>query len=258
VALIAVMIVLSSQLNAATPMPVVHRPLPATADSYPFGAADHMRLPTDLKKIGYVKEEFFASEKANIYEWPDQGAAVVRTANAPYAIRILVRRPAGKSRFSDNVIVEMLNPSNMFDLNIGWAISHDQIARNGDAWVGISAKPVSVVALKNFNPKQYADLSFANPLPLDDPRNCSKVARDSERTTENGLAWDIYTQIGAWLRSREASNPLNYGVGKNGRNPVQYLYGWDYSQMGMFLYTYINAIHLLVLQSDGKPPTTAI
>jgi hypothetical protein len=254
VALITVTIFLSSQLNAATPLPVVYGPLPSTADSYPFGAADHTRVPTDLSKIGYVEEEFFASGKANIYEWPEQGAAVVRTANAPYTTRIMVRRPAGKSRFSGNVIVEMLNPSNMFDLNIGWAISHDQIARNGDAWVGITAKPVSVVALKTFNPKRYADLSFVNPLPLDDPRNCSKVARDSDRATENGLAWDIYTQIGAWLRSREASNPLNYGIGKNGKNPVQYLYGWGYSQTGMFLYTYINAIHPLVLQSDGKQP----
>ena len=153
VALIAVTIFLSSLLNAATPLPVVYGPLPSTADSYPFGAADHTRVPTDLKKIGYVEEEFFASGKANIFEWPEQGAAVVLTANAPYTTRILVRRPAGKSRFSGNVIVEMLNPSNMFDLNIGWAISHDQIARNGDAWVGITAKPVSVVALKNFNRK---------------------------------------------------------------------------------------------------------
>jgi hypothetical protein len=113
------------RLNAATPLPVVHGPLPVAADSYPFGAADHTRVPTDLKKIGYVEEEFLAEGKANIYEWLEQGAAVVRTANAPYTTRVLVRRPASKSKFSGNVIVEMLNPSNMFDLNIGWAISHD-------------------------------------------------------------------------------------------------------------------------------------
>ena len=242
------------QLNAATPLPVVHGPLPVAADSYPFGAADHTRVPTDLKKIGYVEEEFLSEGKANIYEWSAQGAAVIRTADAPYTTRVLVRRPASKSKFSGNVIVEMLNPSNMFDLNIGWAISHDQFARSGDAWVGITAKPVSIVALKNFNPKRYAALSFANPLPVDDTGNCSKVARDSERTTENGLVWDIFTQVGAWLRSREPSNPLNYGVSKNSKHPVQYLYGWGYSQTGMFLYTYINAIHPLVLQSDGKPP----
>ena len=254
-ALLAELILLSLiYVNAATPIPVVSGPLPVTADSYPFGAADHTRVPTDLRKIGYVEEEFLVSGKANVYEWPEQGAAVVRTANAPYTTRILVRRPAGKSKFSGNVIVEMLNPSNMFDLNIGWAISHDQFARSGDAWVGITAKPVSVAALKNFNPKRYADLSFANPLPVDDPSNCSKVSRDSERTTENGLVWDIFTQVAAWLRSREPSNPLNYGIGKNGRHPVRYLYGWGYSQTGGFLYTYINAIHPLVLQSDGKPP----
>lgn len=243
-----------TQLNAATPLPVVHGPLPVSGDSYPFGAADHTRVPTDLKKVGYVEEEFLAEGKANIYEWPAQVAAVIRTASAPYTTRVLVRRPASKSKFSGNVIVEMLNPSNMFDLNIGWAISHDQFTRSGDAWVGITAKPVSVVALKIFNPKRYAALSFANPLPLDDPRNCTKVARDSERTTENGLVWDIFTQVGAWLRSREPSNPLNYGVGQNSKHPVHYLFGWGYSQTGMFLYTYINAIHPLVLQSDGKPP----
>jgi hypothetical protein len=242
------------QGNAATPLPVVNGPLPVTADSYPFGAADHTLIPTDLKKIGYMEEEFLVSGKANVYEWPEQGPAIVRTANAPYTTRVLVRRPAGKSKFSGHIIVEMLNPSNMFDLNIGWAISHDQLTRSGDVWVGITAKPVSVVALKNFNPKRYADLSFSNPLPLDDPGNCSKVGRDGERTTENGLVWDIFTQVGAWLRSREPSNPLNYGVGKNGKHPVQYLFGWGYSQTGMFLYTYINAIHPLVLQSDGKPP----
>jgi hypothetical protein len=242
------------QLSAATPLPVVHGPLPVTADSYPFGAADHTRVPTDLKKVGYVEEEFLVEGKANIYEWPAQSAAVIRTAGAPYTTRVLVRRPSGKSKFSGNVIVEMLNPSNMFDLNIGWAISHDQITRNGDAWVGITAKPVSVVALKNFNPKRYAALLFANPLSLDDPGNCTKIARDSERTTENGLVWDIVTQVGAWLRSREPSNPLNYGVGQNGKHPVQYLYGWGYSQTGMFLYSYINAIHPLVLASDGRPP----
>jgi hypothetical protein len=89
--------------------------------------------------------------------------------------------------------------------------------------VGITAKPVSVVALKDFNPRRYADLSFSNPLPLDDPGNCSKVGRDSERTTENGLVWDIFTQVGAWMRSREPSNPLNYGIGKYGKHSVQYL-----------------------------------
>jgi hypothetical protein len=40
------------------PLPPVRvvGPLPVTADSYPFGAADHARIPEDLKKVGYVEE----------------------------------------------------------------------------------------------------------------------------------------------------------------------------------------------------------
>jgi hypothetical protein len=49
---------------------------------------------------------------------------------------------------------------------------------------------VTVEALKTFDPRRYASLSFANPLPLDDPTNCATpntlIAGDSSRTTENG------------------------------------------------------------------------
>ena len=115
------------------------RALPITADSYPFGAADHTRVPTDLKALGYVEEEFMVAGTSNVYDWPGPGPAVIRTASVPYVTRVLIRRPADKARFSGTVIVEMLNPSNLFDLNLGWAISGKQIVRNGDAWVGITA-----------------------------------------------------------------------------------------------------------------------
>ena len=69
-------------------------------------------VPEDLRKVGYVEEEYLVSGKANVYSWPAPGPAVVRTPNAPYTTRILVRRPAKASRFSGNVVVEMLNPSN--------------------------------------------------------------------------------------------------------------------------------------------------
>ena len=176
---------------------------------------------------------------------------MVRTANAPYTTRVLVRRPADRARFSGTVIVEMLNPSNLFDLNIGWALSHKEFVRQGHAWVGITAKPVAIETLKTFNPARYATLSWANPLPLDDPRNCTTVARDTQRTTENGLVWDMHRQVAQWLRGR-ANNPLAYGAG-SGAHPVQRLYAWGYSQTGGFLYTYVNAIHPLDVRAFGKP-----
>jgi hypothetical protein len=242
----------SSAAGAATKVPGVRGPLPVTATSYPFGAADHTRVPEDLRAVGYVEEEFLVAGTANVYDWPAPGPAVVRTAGVPYVTRVLVRRPADRARFSGTAIVEMLNPSNLFDLNLAWAISRKQIVRSGDAWVGITAKPVSIATLKTFDPERYRALAMANPLPVDDPRNCSAVASDSAQTTENGLVWDIHTQVGAWLRSDAPSNPLRYGAAAGTPHPVRRLYAWGYSQTGGFLYTYINAIHPLVVKDDGR------
>lgn len=239
-------------LLAGTPVPKAAR-IPVTAGSYPFGAAAHTRVPEDPGQFEYVEEEFLLTGTANVYDWPASGPAVVRTPNAPYTTRVIVRRPAKREKFSGTVAVEMLNPSNLFDLNLGWTISHKEFVRNGDAWVGITAKPVDVVTLKNFDPARYAALNWANPLPADDPRNCATVARDSERTTENGLVWDIFSQAGAWLKSRDAANPLLYGQNGASVHPVQHLYAWAYSQTGGFLYTYVNAIHPLDVKANGRP-----
>jgi hypothetical protein len=250
VALCLVSRVAAAQSPGLPPVRVVG-PIPVSADSYPFGAADHTRVPEDLKKVGYVEEEFLVSGVANVYDWTSDGPARVRTANAPYTTRVLIRRPANRARFSGTAVLEPLNPSNRFDLNIGWAISHAQFARNGDAWVGVTSKPVSVAAMKAFNSTRYAPLSWANPLPENDPQNCTMVAGDSARTTENGLIWDVLRQVGTWVKSRERSNPLTYGQGN--QTPVQRLYAWGYSQSGNFLATYLNAIHPLDVRAFGKP-----
>ena len=225
----SVVVVLAlANLSARVPVPKAAL-VPSTAESHPFGGADHLRVPDDLKAVGYVEEEYFISGAANVYDWPEDGPAKVRTANAPYTTRVLVRRPASRKRFSGVIAVEMLNPSNLFDLNLGWAMTRRQFIRDGDAWVGITAKPVAVATLKKFDPVRYAALSWANPMSA-----CTTVPRDSDPSTENGLVWDIHSQVGAWLKSSDPSNPFGRGV--------KHLYAWGYSQTGAFLYTYINAI----------------
>jgi hypothetical protein len=234
-----------SAATADTPIPAVSAPIPVTAASHPFGGAQFQLRPQNLAREGYVETEHLVSGKANVYTWTQPGPATVRTPNAPYTTRILVRRPKRANDFSGNVIVEMLNPSNLFDLNIGWGLAHKQIMRRGDAWVGITAKPIAVDALKSFDPQRYGGLSWANPLPLSDPANCTTVAADSARTTENGLVWDINSQVGKWLESDARSNPL--------RGTVRRLYGFGYSQTGSFLTTYVNAIHPLDVRRNGGP-----
>jgi hypothetical protein len=118
----------------------------------------------------------------------------------------------------------------------------------------VTGKPISIDALKNFNPVRYGSLSMANPLPLNDPRNCDppvSFITPASRATEDGLVYDITSQIGAWVRSRDRSNPLTYGNRHGSR--VDRVYDFGYSQTGSFEYDYINAIQPLVEQTDGRP-----
>jgi hypothetical protein len=247
-AAVVAMVIGSAGASAATPIPTVRGPLPVTASSHPFGGAEWQLRPQDLAEHGYVEEEYLVRGRANVYEWNADGEAVVRTPRAPYVTRMLVRRPIKRTRISGTVVVEPLNPSNLFDLNIGWALSGDHFMRNGDVWVGFTSKPVAVQALKTFDPQRYRSLSWANPLPLDDPRNCTDIQTIVDppevrsRSTEDGLVWDIFSQIGAWARSTAASNPLAYGRGDRRSTDVDRVYGFGYSQTGGLLATYINAI----------------
>ena len=118
----------------------------------------------------------------------------------------------------------------------------------------MTGKPISIDALKNFDPVRYGSLSMANPLPLDDPPTATRpfsFITPASRATEDGLVYDITSQIGAWVRSRDRSNPLTYG--KHHGSLVDRVYDFGYSQTGSFEYDYTNAIEPLVKQSDGRP-----
>ncbi len=236
-------------IHAAAPIPAVTGPIPVTPDSYPFGAANRTSVPQDLSQAGYVEEEYFVSGLANVYDFDSDGKVIIKTADAPYKTRILVRRPVSAKKFSGTVIVELLNPTALYDLDIQWSISRDYFIAQRDAWVGISIKPVVLKALKNFDSQRYASLSMANPLPPD--QTCPKpfsMLPDSTPATENGLVWDIVSQVGALLRSDSEQNPLR-GF------QVERVYATGYSQTGGYLVTYINFIHPLptaTLQT-GKP-----
>ena len=73
---------LTSTAAAKTPIPQITDPLPVSATSYPFGAADHQLVPQELSRHGYVEEEYLVSGKANVYDWPASGSATVRTPDA--------------------------------------------------------------------------------------------------------------------------------------------------------------------------------
>src|SRR5580692_10472529 len=145
------------------PVPTVTA-LPITADSRPLMGADHTMEPVDLARSGYVEAEFLVSGKANVYEWAADGNLTVKTPNAPYTGKILVRRPSDPSKFSGTVVVELMNSARRFDWGMMWGYLHDYLLERGDAWVGITM-PGGVAGSQKFNPTRYASLSFANPTP---------------------------------------------------------------------------------------------
>ena len=105
--------------DASAPLKVTG-PIEVTEESYPFNAADHSTVPQDLAAFNYIEEEYFASGKANVYDYDADGHVVIRTPDASYTTRIHIRRPADKSTFSGNVVVELNNPTAMHDLDLQW------------------------------------------------------------------------------------------------------------------------------------------
>src|SRR5215211_3970193 len=103
-----------------TPIPEFKGPIPITAESYPLMMSSKLQTPVDLTKAGYVEEEFLISGRANVYDWAADGKAIVKTPNAPYTTRILVRRPSTPQRFSGNAIIEVPNSARRFDFNFAW------------------------------------------------------------------------------------------------------------------------------------------
>src|SRR5438876_1097206 len=90
-------------------------PLASSKDDYGFLSANRVQSVVDLQKAGYVEEEFLVSGTANVYDWLADGSLKIKTANAPYNTRILIRRPATAAKFSGNVILEPFEKNRSFD-----------------------------------------------------------------------------------------------------------------------------------------------
>jgi hypothetical protein len=223
-------------------VPRVSGPIPVTPDSRVFMAALDSQTPLNLPAYGYVEEEFFVSGMANVYDWAPSGAVTVRTANAPYTTRIVVRRPINPARFSGTVWVEMLSPARGYDLAENWGYTNYYLMDHGDVSLGITMFPRTIQALKKFNPKRYATMSMANPVPTLKP--CRQAGNNYDYEMEGGLRWDMAGQVGALLKSDVPSRPLaGFKVERV----------FFYGQTGGDMPAYVSAIHPLANLANGKP-----
>jgi hypothetical protein len=109
---------------------------------------------------------------------------------------------------------------------------------HGDAWVGITHTPAGIETLKKFNPVRYASLKLPNPAPAE---TCEQgnVTSDSEE----GLRYDIMSQIAALLKSGGSTGPM---PGFN----VERMYATSHTGE---LVTYIHAIQSRAKLANGRP-----
>ncbi|NKC51704.1 hypothetical protein HED63_20735 [Ochrobactrum cytisi] len=122
--------------------------------------------PIDLSSYGFQEDEFLISGRANIYDWLPKGD--YKTAvkgEGDYVTRMTIRRPADMSKFSGRVVVEIINPSALYDWTAMWSALWERFVANGDVYVGITSKPAVFPGMIKMDPERYGRLKFQNPVP---------------------------------------------------------------------------------------------
>jgi hypothetical protein len=179
-----------------------------------------------LGGAGYTQAEFFLSGNASSYtpaapltsggRW-----RVTPASTAPYTTRMVVYRPANPARFNGTVIVEWLNVSAGLDVAADWIYDHNELIRDGFAWVGVSAQAAGVTADRAADPVRYAALSHPG----------------------DSYSYDIFSQAGRAVRD-SAAKVLG------GLRPRRVLAEGE-SQSAFRLTTYIDAIQPRAHAYDG-------
>jgi hypothetical protein len=246
VALVAAPIAGSATVGTA--LTTKSRPARAVTASLPTvtgpvtGGAGHPTIVStsfDLGQVGYVGEEYFLSGTATAFSSAqpltiDGKWSITPTSSAPYQTRLVVYRPADRKKFNGTVVVEWLNVSPGFDTAPVWQSAHNELIREGSAWIGVSAQSVGVQGgtgtvggvapggLKAADPGRYASLSHPG----------------------DNYSYDIFSQAG--LAARHATT-----AGLLGGLKVRRVIGVGESQSAFGLVTYIDGVQPLAHAYDG-------
>jgi hypothetical protein len=184
----------------------------------------------------YVEEEFFVSGAATLFNYannPPLGPTdiVPIAGNVPYKTRIIVRRPTQAGHFNGSVVIEWWNSTANFDTAPAWDASAEHFAREGYVYVGVTNANQSLSFLTG-------GCRLLGVLP---PTCGTRYATLS--LPDDGLAYEMVSQIANLLKSNSPDNPLPMGY------DVERLYHVGQSQQGGSMVTYASAFHFDV--NDG-------
>jgi hypothetical protein len=211
--------------SLSVPNPTVIGPIPATvapgdpAHDYPFFTTQH-----DIYRRRYTEQEFFFEGTANRYDVVNRQltTATIVDGGHPYRTRMVVRRPVKQKDFNGTVVVEWFNVTVGFDVEANWFRYHEEIVREGFAWVGVSSQRVGVNYLRTWSPARYGSLDVTK----------------GGTITNDALAWDIYSQALQAIKHPQGLNPL-------GNLHAERVIADGESSSASRLTQYYNAIHPL-------------
>ncbi len=205
--------------SPAGPLPRVTGPVTGGRRGTIFGA-----YFGDIAKVGYIEEEYFVEGTAERFEpvgaMNADGKWTLRPAGtAPFATRVMIRRPVDRKRFNGTVVCEWANVSGGYEISFA---NPRGLYDDGFAYASISAQFVGVnglrgqhVALREWDPERYGSLSIPG----------------------DSYSYDIFTQVARALTA----------AGRVGADPMggfvpRHLVAIGGSQSAARLLTYTNAI----------------
>ena len=189
------------------------------------------RVLANLPGAPYVEEEFFVEGRATLFNYahnpplgPEDIVPVAR--ELPYRTRLIVRRPADPAAFNGTVVLEWWNSTAGFDTAPVFDQSAGYFTRRGVIYVGVTNSATAIGFLAG-GCRLFGTL----------PPSCgTRYATLS--LPENGLAYEMMSQIANLLKSDAPENPLPRAYA------VRRLFHAGESQQAGSVITYASAFHL--------------
>jgi hypothetical protein len=204
--------------------------------------------PAPPLPAGYVQREFFVGGTATSFDpvnTPSDGRWTATPGKtAQYRTRVIVRLPPA-NKFSGTVLVEWFNVSAV-ESSPDWAYLSQEIAREGDAYIGVSAQRQGVEGGKtilNVNVNQKTASSLGGSADKSGLKHIDPARYGSLVHPGDAYSYDIFSQV-----AKAAAAPSSKLLG--GLDAKRVLAVGE-SQSAAFLTTYVDAVHPMAHVFNG-------
>jgi hypothetical protein len=219
---------------------VIEGPIPSPFPADDPDANANITAGRPAAALGLTEEEFFYSGMADVYTYVEGnahlGQKVLKTADAPYKTRMIVRRPANAADFNGTVVIESMNSTAGFDTTPVWIPSAEYFAREGIVYIGVTTSGNQAIEFLKPHFQQipvppFFDFFGCGGL---SPSCGSRYA--SLAMSDNGQEYEMVNQLATALKTDGGPLPGDFG-------PVSRVFMSGQSQQGGSVITHAGEFH---------------